>query len=40
MNHRLEVLMVQPSPTQKSSSTLLSQNNLFSLEENKEKMLE
>lgn len=29
MNHRLEVLMVQPHPTLKSSSALLSQNNLL-----------
>lgn len=40
MNLRLEVLRVQPPPTLKSSSTLLNQNHLLSLEENKEKMLE
>lgn len=40
MNLRLEVLRVQPSPTLKSRSTVLNQNNLFSLEENKERMLE
>lgn len=40
INHRLEVIMLQPPPTLKSSSTLLSQNNISSLEENKEKVLE